>query len=173
MSVTIWLRELAEKPKPPGVYTDIEDPRVTTAPVEHPAPLVQAGISARRVHLPPPGRYEPVPANPPQIVTATPINLFSDVPLEIQLEALGDGPFDWSVDALPQGLSLAADGSLRGMVVPNPYIITAAEITIYKSTQIVFYLSAIYGVKPYTFSADALPAGLVLAADGEISGMVT
>lgn len=168
--VKILFREIPAREVQPGVHVEVKDPKRTTEPVEHPAPLVQIGAQPRRVHYAPPGRYAPAPSYPaPQIMTASPIPLYIGPAVDVQFDATGDGPLTWSAQGLPAGLSISNDGLLTGQLVGKPLVSAPAVINLYEGSTSGAIIGGIYGTPPYTLQASGLPAGASLVNNDAIS----
>jgi hypothetical protein len=124
------------------------------------------------------------------------------VPAQMPASGGAGGPYTFSASDLPAGLTMAADGTISGTPTVNGAFIYTAIITDGIGNQGTFTCSivvhapirsgcvginAIQGTaiapvkmtatggagEPYTFSAAGLPAGLIMNADGTISGTPT
>lgn len=157
--------------------------------------VVTSGTGIARFGLPIPRiTIEPIELAPAQVAAAYPsLALIAD---------LGTGPYSWKAAGLPAGLSMTSGGLLTGtptaagtytvtfiatdatgqaavatrslvvktaLSVGSPASLTAGQVgRPYTAT-----LAGAGGTSPYSYTATGLPAGLVLATDGTITGTPT
>lgn len=157
--------------------------------------VIVSGTGVARFGLPIPRiTIEPIELAPAQVAAAYPsLVLIAD---------LGTGPYSWKATGLPAGLSMTSGGLLTGtptaagtytvtftvtdatgqaavatrslvvktaLSVGSPASLAAAQVgRPYTAT-----IAGAGGTSPYAYTATGLPAGLVLATDGTISGTPT